>query len=912
MVLFVVDAPVYPSAMRRFLLCIATTVLPGSASMLCAQSVNVQGATAASTMVHSARPVATATPTTAAIRIDGHLTEDAWRSATPLTEFVQVEPNAGQRAGERTEVRILTSPNALIIGARLYDSHAAELQPRLVRRDDGTVADRLAITLDPYHNHRTAVRFTVTAAGAIADATVGAQHGADPSWDAVWEAATAVDDSGWTAELRIPLSQLRYAVGADVWGIQIERFVLRTQERDAFAYVPPNERGVVEHFGHLRGVDQFAASRYLEALPYVSERASLLSPGSTSPLSPSRQSRFQAGADLRYAVSSSLTLNATVNPDFGQVEVDPAVVNLTAFETTFPEKRPFFVGGNEFFDFGRTRAYNGLAFPQVFFTRRIGRAPQLLPPNAATAVAVTVPDQSDIAVATKLTGRSASGWSLGALHALTREARGRALFANGTTATGIAEPRTNVVVARGTRDFADGQTTLGVLATSLDRALDDSSALFLRSSARVAGVDLRHAWGNRGWALDGDFSVSSVRGTPSAIALTQRSSAHYFQRPDRSDSHFDATRTSLSGYAGEIAVAKLRGAWVGSLNYQDVSPGFEVNDLGVARNAGRHMFSTDVHYQSYTPGRIFNNFLIWPFTNHQWNYDGQPLKNVGFPTYNFWLQGQFRNFWNGVIWTGYTPRFVDDQLTRGGPVGLSPLSRLAHVELRTSERGSVAASVTVDAEWSELSGRRRTISAGASWRPASNVHLRIDPSYSAERDPVQFVQRIGSSSSLVAPVGGALFAQIERRTLSLDTRADWTFTPRLTFQLYLQPLVDAGAYEAFKQLRVPRTLDYQVFGRDVGTVVRPGDGTLTIDPDGAGPVAPLRLADPNYTVRALRGNAVLRWEYRPGSTVYVVWQQQRNEDAKFGDLRWRRDLGDVAHLPADNVFLVKASFWLGF
>jgi hypothetical protein len=255
---------------------------------------------------------------------------------------------------------------------------------------------------------------------------------------------------------------------------------------------------------------------------------------------------------------------------------------------------------------------------------------------------------------------------------------------------------------------------------------------------------------------------------------------------------------------------------------------------------------------------------------------------------------------------------VDDLLTRGGPVGLSPLTRLAHAELTTSQRRAVAASLIANAEWQEMDGRSRSISTSLSWRPSSSALLRIDPTFATQRNPVQFVQRIGPAASLVAPVGGALFGRIDHRTLSLDTRAEWTFTPRLTVQLYLQPLIDAGAYDAFKQLRTPRTLDYQVFGRDVGSVERRGDGTLRIDPDGNGPAAALNLADPNYTVRALLGNAVLRWEYRPGSTIYFVWQQKRNEAAAFGDLRLGRDLGDVAHLPADNVLLVKASLWLGF
>jgi hypothetical protein len=831
--------------------------------------------------------------------------------ATPITHFTQVEPNAGREPTERTDVRIVVTSTAIVIGARMYDSNVRSMNQRLTRRDDNALSDRLTVTLDPFHNHRTAARFSVTPAGSLADATVGGRADGDPSWDPVWEAATAVDDSGWTAELRIPLSQLRYSTGATAWGLQIERFILRTQERDAFAFIPQTERGLVEHFGHLVGMSNLPGTRNLELLPYVSQRLTYLAEPNTNALVRARDARARIGGDLRYGVSSSLTLNASVNPDFGQVEVDPAVVNLTAFETVFPEKRPFFVEGTEFFEFGRIRSYNQMAAPQMFYSRRIGRAPQLAPPNQGSALATTIPDQTDILIASKLTGRSASGWSLGALHALTNEARGQSLLASGVS-TGIAEPQTNFIVGRATRDLNDAATTIGAIATSVDRSLDDSSATRLRASSRVAGVDLHHAWGNRRWGLDGDFSVSSVQGSANAIALTQRSSTHYFQRPDRSDVRFDPTRTSLGGYAGQLAVTKLRGSWVGSLAYQDVSPGFEVNDIGLERLAGRHMLSTDFHYQSYKPGKLFNNFIVWPFTNHSWNYDGAPLKNPGIPTYNFWFQGQLRNFWNVVWWNGYTPRFEDDELTRGGASGLSPMARLYHAELRSSDRMRVSASLVAHTQLLERGSRQSSLSGGVSWRPAPNAVLRIDPTYSAERNPWQFIQRIGPASSMVAPVAGALFGELRRQTVSLDARADWTFTPRLTLQFYLQPFIDAGDYGAFAQLRTPRSLDYRVFGRDEGTVTKKPDNTFLIDPDGPGQLQSFLVANPDYTFRALRGNAVLRWEYRPGSTLYIVWQQQRGGQESFGDFRLSRDFTALGRLPTDNVFLIKGTYWLSF
>ena len=849
---------------------------------------------------HAARPVVAAARLDGAVRVDGRLTERAWAGAEPAAGFTQSEPRDGEPATERTDVRVLVGEDALYVGARMHDRRAGTIRRRLTRRDDPAAAasaasDAFVVSLDPFHDHRTGVRFTVTPAGSLADAAVAQSQPPDASWDAVWEARTTVDAEGWTAEIRIPLSQLRYARGGAergggaTWGVQFERFILRLQERDLFAYVPRGDRAGVERYGHLTGLGRLPASRRLEVLPYTAQRATHLGSASASALASGVDHRSRAGVDLEYAPGGGLSLAATVNPDFGQVEVDPAVVNLTTIETRFPERRPFFVEGSNAFAFGRLRAYNFVQHPTAFFSRRVGRPPQLRPPDARRAVATLAPAQSEIAVASKLTGRTAGGWSVGALHARTREALGRSLLGDGAVREGVVEPASDVGVARVVRDFRGGMSSVGGIVTAVERDLDDATRPLLRSSATAGGLDLAHAWGGHGWALDASALWSTVRGSASAIELAQRSRVHYFQRPDARHGRLDPARTALGGAAGQAAVTRLRGRWVGSLAYQDVSPGFEGNDLGYQGVAGRRALSTDLHYQRNDPGRVFLNYIIWPFTTHLWSYDGDRIRNVPYNDYNFWLQGQLRNFWQVILWEGYNPRAVDDRLTRGGPAALSPSSWWSYAELRSDERRAYAAALTASRERDDLGGHATTVSAALTWRPGSSARLRLEPSLTDRRDAANFVQYVPDPG---APATRALFATLDRTTLALDTRLDWTFTPRLTLQLYAQPLVDAGTYAGFKELRAPRTLDFVVRGRDVGSL-------------------PYEIPSPDFGFRSLRGNVVLRWEYRPGSTLYVAWQQQREATAAAGDFALGRDLRSLARIPADDVLLVKASYWLG-
>jgi hypothetical protein len=470
---------------------------------------------------HAAAPSARAVPLSESIRVDGVLDEDVWRTAPAVTEFTQLLPTEGAPATERTEVRFAYSETALYIGARMYDRHP--VTTRLGRRDGVmSASDWLTLIFDSYHDHRTAFGFEINPSGLRRD-QARSDAGEDDSWDPVWAAATVIDDEGWTAEIRIPFSQLRFNPAVDqVWGLQIERQIARNREFSVFSFTPTSQPAGIPRFGHLEGMRELGAGKRLELLPYSVLRGESVD-RSGNPFRDNRELGASLGADLKYRVTSDLTLDMTVNPDFGQVEIDPAQVNLTAIETAFEEKRPFFIEGSEIFNFGAGGGNN------VFYSRRIGRAPQLMPPTARRDVR----DAARILGAAKLSGRTADGWSVGMLNALT--GREQVLFLDAADAEQrtTAEPLTNYFVGRARRDMRAGQSALGSMLTMVHRDLDtDAAEATLRSAAYSGGVDFRHEWAARTWVLSGFVSGSHVRGSRTAIAAAQRSPWRYFQRPD--------------------------------------------------------------------------------------------------------------------------------------------------------------------------------------------------------------------------------------------------------------------------------------------------------------------------------------------------------------------------------------------
>jgi Domain of unknown function (DUF5916) len=860
---------------------------------------------------HAAAPEIRAARVQGNIMVDGHLDESSWAAAEPANDFTQTEPAEGQPATEGTEVRVLIGEDALYVGARMYDREPQRIKAALARRDEEVEADEFDVYLDTFHDHLSGVRFRVTPGGATLDGILGSSaQGSeeDDSWDPVWESGTRVDSLGWTAEIRIPLSQLRYSSTTDgTWGIQFYRKILRRGEEDWFAFVPKSEVGGVSRYGHLVGLGPLQAQRRLELAPYLLARGSYEPSTAGDPFRSGDEYQGSAGLDLKYGITSDLTINATINPDFGQVEVDPAVVNLSVFETFFPEKRPFFVEGADVFRFGGIRASNSFGVPDIFFSRRIGREPQRSV-GGDDVNFLDAPTETSIRAAAKLSGRTRSGWSVGLLDAVTSGEDARYVDGVGSRVTTPVEPLTNYFVGRVRKDLRGGNSTVGMIATAVNRDQDSPELRsLLRSSAYSVGVDFTNSWADRAWSLDGSFGFSTVRGTPEAIERTQRSSARYYQRPDATSFELDPARTSLSGHFWQVALGKNSGRhWEGGLVYQETSPSFESNDLGFQSEASQRGISTALEYNERQPGRTFKRWGIFPFTNHQWNFDG----NLVYGSYGLIFTGQLHNFWDFQLRGDYTGAAYDDRLTRGGPLARSPGQWDVQLDLNSDTRKTTRLSANIKQYWTPADESRTEAELTLSMRPSPALRLSFGPALTLLHTLSQYVTAVPDPAAATTFGTRHVFATLDQREVSMITRMDWTFTPKLSLQLFLQPLISAGDFTELKEFVRPRSYDFAVYGRDRGTVTRTSDGA-TIDPGDGG--ATFTIPQQNFTIRSLRANAVLRWEWRAGSTFFLVWQQNRENDERFGNLRLGRDVDALfSGGLSRNVLAVKASYWLSW
>ncbi len=867
---------------------------------------------AARTGIAQTRVSIQATRTSDAIHVDGRLDEPAWASAPILRHFRQLDPDEGMPATERMEVRVLLGSDALYVGARMYDTQIATLQHRRTRRDDETATDAFAIELDPLHDRLHGVRFQVSPDGILYDATVLATGSRDASWDPVWDARTTIDSLGWTAELKLPLSQLRFNQQGDVWGIQLERLLLRRLERSYVALVPKREmsNGTMSpaYYGDLTGLSGLPSPHTVELLPYVSTSASYLHDADAGSLrNANGEYAWRIGADIRAALTSDFSLNATINPDFGQVEVDPAVVNLTTTETRFPEKRPFFVESADRFAYGGLRSYYNASAPTVFYSRRIGRAPHLSAFGDTSVAFARAPAQADILGATKLIGRTSSGWTTGVLEAVTGAESARTLTSRTVPGQFEVEPLTNYLVGRVSRDLRQGETTLGALFTSVNRRLDTPQlGDALASSAYVGGLELAHSWANRSWGIDANLSRSEIAGSTAAISRVQRSPARYLQRPDAQHDRFDGARTSSSGTDAAFSFTKLTGNWIGSVALQDVSPGYETNDAGLLSDASRRALALDLHYQSFEPGNVFRHFIVWPFTMQQWNYDGQLVLNK----YNLYLFGELLNRWQIGIEYNYSAAAMDDRLARGGPLARSAPVHTWYYRFDSPSRGRVTYFSESSLNWGEDDRRTLNVGSGMVVQARPSVQLIMNPTFGIAKNPTQYVATYADPTATGTFGTRTLFARLNQRTLGLEARMNWVVAPRLTLQTYVQGLIAASPFDEYKSLSQAGVRRYGIYGAGLGTISAQPSGVVTVDADGSGPAPSFTTAAPDFTVRSLRTNVVMRWEFRPGSTLFAVLQHQSGGTTSFGDQRLGPDLTGLLSGPSDNVFALKASYWL--
>jgi hypothetical protein len=871
------------------------------------------------------RPAVAAVARAGPIVIDGRPDEAAWSAAQPATDFRQEQPNEGEPAAQRTEVRFLFDESAIYVGARMFDElGAAGVRTRLGRRDTWTDSDHFEIMFDTFHDHLGRTHFAVNPSGVRTDGYGPGGSSLDSSWDPVWEVATHIDSLGWSAEMRIPLSQLRFPRDSvQTWGIQLWRFTQRLNEWSMFSFWTRQQVGGPAMFGHLNGLRFGNPPKSFEALPYVVARSAHVEPASAAdPFNDGSVLDYRIGGDFKFLLNSSLTLSATLNPDFGQVEVDPAVVNLSAFETFFDERRPFFIEGAGMFGFGGLSCFfcSNVSSLNLFYSRRIGRSPQ----GFAHGDYVDMPENATILGAAKVTGRTAGGWTVGLLDAVTREESARVVDLEESGAHTLTrrpvEPQSNYFVGRIKRDLREGNLVVGGIATSVFRDLDDPALRALVSRrAETVGADMRLRWRDRRYSLWAYAAASNVAGHSDAMLRLQHSSARYFQRIDRDGGpRTDSSATSMQGAGGYARLAKDGGEWLWETSVDFRSPGFEVNDLAFLSRADYVWHNANLMKQWTLPGRWYRNASSTIGAQQRYNFDGDLTDRQ----LHYGLWAQLPNYWNVGGFVIRRLPVLDDRLTRGGPVVGRPGSTYWSSNVNTDSRKPLVVSVNPTYTASDDGARSWLMSTQLTVKPSPRIRLSIGPSLSRSESRQAFVASVAAppGDTTAAAFGDRhyVFGDLVQRELSLPARLAVTFTPNLTLETYIQPLIASGSYSRFKEFAAPRSREMRVFGEDGGSTITPGgsdfEPTYAVDSDGDGTTdfsfAP-RIPNSNFNISSLRGNAVLRWEYRPGSTLFFVWTQQRSAVAPFGDFDVSRDADLLLGSHPDNVFLVKVSYWIG-
>ena len=843
--------------------------------------------------------------------IDGQLNDEAWSQAQVLSDFTQQDPDEGKPSTERTEVRVLYDDSALYVGARLFDRDPAQIGRRLATRDGDGDADRITLYLDPMHDHLTGVMFRVSAANVQTDAVLFNDTWDDWSWNAVWQSRVTSDEDGWSVEMRIPLSQLRFPAGdTQTWGINVERFIRRRNEEAWLELVPKNQNGRASRMVHLAGLDGLQPSRRLELLPYTAARAEYVTPASpANPFNDGSRLFGSAGLDMKYGLTSNLTVDATVNPDFGQVEVDPAVVNLTAFETFFEEKRAFFLEGSQIFNnFGRGGSNGNWGFnnsePQIFYSRRIGRVPQL----HAEAEFVDPPTATTIFGAAKLTGKTARGWSIGLLEAVTSKE-------NAPTQTAlipgevVVEPMTNYAVVRLQRDIGR-RAGLGILGTAVNRRLSEPYAeAALPRASYVIGTDgYLFLDADRDWVINGSIAGSRVTGSRAIITQLQQAPQRYYQRPDAAHLALDPNATSLSGFSGRLNFNRNSGLVQVNALLWGVSPGFESNDLGFHSNGDRAGAHAVVIFRNVTPGRIIRNRNTWVSKFWNWNF-ARELQGDGIGTQT---NVTFMNYWSAGAALFAGRHALDDRLTRGGPAARNPTGISVNVWGNSDDRKPLSVNMNAGLGSDEAGGWSRSVGVSFNIKPSDRLALSIGPDWNRSYGVAQYVRSVDDATASSTFGGRYVFGGIDQWQLSMTTRANVIFTPHASLQVFLQPLLATGDYSGFKELAQPRTYDFLEYGRDIGSLtLDPTTQIYSVDPDGSGTAPSFAFGNPDYNFKSLRLNAVFRWELKPGSNFYAVWTRQQQNFEHPGHFAPGRDARAMFGAPGDDVILFKISYWIG-
>ncbi len=789
--------------------------------------------------------------------LDGRDDEPVWQTAPLIEGFRQFAPAEDAPTAFRTTTRVVYDEKNIYVFVRAYDPHPDSIVSLLSRRDVRTNSDQIKILFDSYHDRRTGIELMINPAGVQRDAMIHSDVVEDMSWDGIWAVETRIDSLGWTAEFRVPFSQLRFNKADEhTFGFGVWRDIARRSQRDSWPVYRGSRPTLVSQLGSLSGFRGIGGGARMELLPYTVTKNVTRQTASGW----NHPQQITAGADLKVGLGSALTVSATVNPDFGQVEADPALLNLSAFEVRFEERRPFFLEGNNLFRC--SGPCEGL-----FYTRRIGRSPQLR--SSAADPAFTT-----ILGAAKVTGRIGRGVSLGISEALTR----REVGVSGNT----IEPQTNYLVVRLVKEMREGRSQFGIMLTDMRRNLDSVTTPLLRRDASVFLAQGFHRFNRDRYEISGYTGRIGVNGSAQAIALTQRSSVHLWQRPG-GERTYDSTRTSMDGGVVAFGMQKMAGRVRWSSNWRYAGTGMEANDLGFVISINDMSIRNQVSLQSLRPSRYYRRFFGYVSDETHWTTGG--TQNGASATLH--ASGELRNFWSTALTlTTYDlggARCI--ACARGGPALRQSAERLASIYLGGDARKIIVPNITLSGGKGDAgNSSSRAISIGSDLRLASRYSMSIATSFEDRTDDQQWIGNYGAFRSDTTHY---TFARLNQSTIAVTARANWTATPHLSLQLYAQPFVTSGDFANWRQLTAPSAKEY---GARYSAY---GDGT---NPTG-------------FNFRQFNSNAVLRWEYRPGSTLFFVWQQGRSSNDTNGEFRVARDYRDLFRAHPDNTLLIKASYW---
>ncbi len=833
--------------------------------------------------------------------IDGIPDEAIWDSVEWSGDFIQRVPAEGEPPSHQSKFKVLYDDEAVYFAFRCYDN--PEEVSKILARRDWFPGDWIEVNIDSYCDHRTAFSFTLSVSGARGDEFVSNDgDNWDSSWDPIWHGAAKTDKEGWTAEMKIPLSQLRFSGEEEqMWGLQVQRRLFRKEERSTWQCIPKESSGWVSRFGELRGIRGIRPRRRMEIMPYGVAKTERFETVVDDPFLDGNSSAITGGLDGKIGITSNLTLDLTINPDFGQVEADPSEVNLTAFETFFSEKRPFFIEGNNILRLPLCPAVTGGSFTSdiLFYSRRIGHSPSYSP-DLEDDESIEYPDNTSILGAFKLTGKTSSGLSIGVMESMTAREKAQ-IDRNGERRYETVEPLTNYFVGRVQRDFKEGNTYVGAMMTAVNRKIEDYNLEFMRRQAYAGGIDFSHYFLNRDYRIEANILASHLRGSEESIYEAQTASARYYQRPDNYHVTLDETRTTLSGHSGSVRLRRTsNNRFIFQTGAAWRSPGFEINDLGYMRRADEINQFTWAAYYLRNPFSIFNNLYINTNQWLNWDFGGNPLWRAANTNFNTTFRNNYQ-LGAGITRSGES---ISNYELRGGPSSKWPGSTEYSFWMYTDQRKKLYAGFGGYTD----QGDEEYMNYTSSWvefyyRPTNALRLSFSPTYVRNKSEMQYI-----ATESFAGKDRFLFGSLDQKTASFVFRIDYCIKPNLTVQYYGSPFVSVGAYSKFKRITDPRADNY----RDRFEVLADeqirydkADEVYYIDEDLNG-ADDYSIDYPDFNYRDFNSNLVIRWEFTPGSLIYLVWAQARTDYISMGRFNYRNDMDALFDTHPHNVFLIKA------